>query len=491
MKRSMLTVFAIALATTASQAQGVAGLGSTLEHPKAPPPIQDVQYDVREVESYIDQYGREVLWDPSTGRIIGIVPRGERRYVPRSERRDARRRELGRDGDGRQVERTPLGERLRQELEIHLGLREPPEDGFEGRALEPDYARPRDGFPDAPRLPGVAPRDQVERQPLPAPDAPTDVLENDEEEIAAVPGDEPDIITRPDVEPGVDPSLTGKGASEEVMKIQVLLDRAGLSPGVIDGHMGDNVNKAISAYKEKTRQALRTYDRESIDAALAETGGDAFAEYTITAVDAAGPYVASVPEDYGAKAQLDRLPYTSVSEMLAERFHMDEAYLKAINPGADFSRPGTIIKVANPGTPVSGEVVRIIADKSRKQVRAYDGSGRLLAAYPATIGSADTPSPTGTVTVERIAFDPEYTYNPKVNFKQGQNDTVLTIPPGPNGPVGSIWIALSKPTYGIHGTPEPSKIGKTYSHGCVRLTNWDATELAKMVAEGATVEFVE
>ena len=490
MKRSVLAVFAFALVTTASQAQGMSGLGSTLGQPNAPL-LQNVQYEVREVESYIDQYGREVLWDPRTGRIIGIVPPGERRYVTPSERRDARRLELGRDGGRRQVERAPLGERLRQELEIHLGLREPPDTELEGRTLEPEYARPRNSFPDAPRLPGVAPSDQVERRPLAAPDAPADVLENDDEEFAAVPGDEPETIARPDVEPGVDPSLVGKGASDEITKIQVLLDRAGLSPGVIDGHMGDNVNKAISAYRTKTGRALRTYDRESIDAALAETGGEAFTEYTITSVDAAGPYVASVPEDYGAKAQLDRLPYTSVSEMLAERFHMDEAYLKAINPGADFGRPGTIIKVANPGAPVSGEVVRIIADKGRKQVRAYDGSGRLLAAYPATIGSDDTPSPTGTVTVERIAFDPEYTYNPKVNFKQGENDSVLTIPPGPNGPVGSIWIALSKPTYGIHGTSEPSKIGKTYSHGCVRLTNWDATELAKMVAEGTTVEFVE
>jgi lipoprotein-anchoring transpeptidase ErfK/SrfK len=492
MKRSVLTVFALALVTTASQAQGVSGLGSTLEQPKAPPLLQNVQYDVREVESYIDQYGREVLWDPRTGRIIGIVPPGERRYVTPSERRDARRLELGRDGGRRQVERAPLGERLRQELEIHLGLREPPDNELEGRALEPEYARPRDSFPEAPRLPGVASRDQVERMPLGEPDEPGAGFESSDDQIAAVPdaGEQETAPSRP-VEPGVDPSLVGKNASEEVTKIQVLLDRAGLSPGVIDGHMGDNVNKAISAYRNKTGRALRTYDRESIDAELVETGGDAFTEYTITSVDAAGPYVASVPEDYGAKAQLDRLPYTSVSEMLAERFHMDEGYLKAINPGADFSRPGTIIKVANPGTPVSGEVVRIIADKGRKQVRAYDGSGRLLAAYPATIGSDDTPSPTGTVTVERIAFDPEYTYNPKVNFKQGQNDTVLTIPPGPNGPVGSIWVALSKPTYGIHGTPEPSKIGKSFSHGCVRLTNWDATELAKMVTEGVTVEFVE
>ncbi|HEX5934452.1 MAG TPA: L,D-transpeptidase, partial [Pseudorhizobium sp.] len=172
-------------------------------------------------------------------------------------------------------------------------------------------------------------------------------------------------------------------------------------------------------------------------------------------------------------------------------FHMDENYLKALNPGTDFSIPGTTIKVINPGKPKTGAVARIVADKSKEQVLAYAEDGSLIAAYPATIGSTDTPSPTGTHSVQRIALDPGYTYNPKINFKQGNNDKILQIPPGPNGPVGTVWIALSKPSYGIHGTPEPSKIGKTNSHGCIRLTNWDATELAKMVKPGVTVEFVE
>ena len=151
----------------------------------------------------------------------------------------------------------------------------------------------------------------------------------------------------------------------------------------------------------------------------------------------------------------------------------------------------SIAATASPGKPKTGSVERIVADKTRKQVRAYDVDGNLVAAYPATIGSTDTPSPSGTVKVERIALDPQYTYNPKINFKQGENDKVLTIPPGPNGPVGTVWIALSKPTYGIHGTPEPSRIGKTNSHGCVRLTNWDATELAKMVKPGIFVQFID
>ncbi len=282
-----------------------------------------------------------------------------------------------------------------------------------------------------------------------------------------------------------------KKPQAEITALQVFLDREGISPGVIDGHLGDNVNKAIAAWQEMTGETLDPNNSEDIMQRLTYSGGLPIVDYTITAADAAGPYVASIPEDYAHKAQLPAMSYTSVTEKLAEQFHMDEAYLKALNPNADFSIPGTTIKVVNPGPAKVGQVTRIVADKARKQVFAYDAEGKLVSAYPATIGSSDTPSPSGTHTVERIALDPGYTYNPKINFTQGNNTQILQIPPGPNGPVGTVWIALSKPTYGIHGTPDPSKIGKTNSHGCVRLTNWDATELAKMVKPGTVVEFVE
>ena len=291
------------------------------------------------------------------------------------------------------------------------------------------------------------PLDDPGRQPIEASPAPTDG------------SNEPAVALPPDT---------------EVADLQVLLDRKGASPGVIDGRLGSNVDKALAAYREITGQHLEATYTEAINEALAESGGDAFMSYTITPEDAAGPFVASVPADYSHKAKLDRLSFTSVSEMLGERFHMDEAYLKALNPEAEFGRAGTIIKVANIGANIKTPVDHLVADKAKKQLRAYDASGKLVVAYPATIGSSDTPSPSGTHEVARIAINPEYTYNPNLNFKQGENDKVLTIPPGPNGPVGSVWIALSKPTYGIHGTPDPSKIGKTESHGCVRLTNWDA-----------------
>ena len=278
---------------------------------------------------------------------------------------------------------------------------------------------------------------------------------------------------------------------QEIVALQTFLDREGISPGVIDGKMGDNVNKAIAAWQDMTGDKLDPNNSDDILERLRASGGMPIVDYTITAADAAGPYVASIPDDYAAKSQLPALSFTSTSEALAERFHMDENYLKELNPGIDFTVPGTIIKVVNPGEAKKGQVARIVAHKGIKQVFAYDQGGNLIAAYPATIGSTDTPSPSGTHTVERVALNPGYTYNPKINFKQGQNDKILQIPPGPNGPVGTVWIALSKPTYGIHGTPEPSKIGKTNSHGCIRLTNWDATELAKMVRPGVVVEFAE
>jgi lipoprotein-anchoring transpeptidase ErfK/SrfK len=480
------TIFALGVSTAAMLSTHALAALSTGDVP-APvvareEPIRLAQ--AREVDIVIDERGRELVIDARTGQVLAIRQRGLEPQFSPYERRRQRAREL--DRDGYPDRDALLGERLDRELEVRLGMREAPDSGEEAREFRRMQREryPRDGYP-VEGWEGRYGDDAVAREELPP--------YEDGDEIAAFPdAPQPPTIVEPaqPQEPAfVPPAATGP--SEQVAKIQILLDRHGVSPGVIDGRMGDNVNKAISAWRDKSGNALRTYDDVAIEAALAESGGDAFATYEITPVDAAGPFVASVPEDYGEKAQLDRLGFTSVSEMLAERFHMDENYLKAINPGIDFTKPGGIVKVANVGAPVTGKVARIIADKGRKQVRGYDETGRLLVAYPATIGSSDTPSPIGTHTVERVAFDPEYTYNPKVNFQQGANDKVLRIPPGPNGPVGTIWIALSKPTYGIHGTPEPSRIGKTNSHGCVRLTNWDAAELAKMVGKGVTVEFLE
>jgi lipoprotein-anchoring transpeptidase ErfK/SrfK len=257
---------------------------------------------------------------------------------------------------------------------------------------------------------------------------------------------------------------------------------------VNDGFDGDNVRKAVRAFE--LMRGLPDDGRLDPDVEQAlETAGPVIGAYAVTDEDvsAIGP---PIPSDYGEMAKLKFLGYQSVPEEIAERFHMDEDLLRALNPGASFAA-GEQLAVAAFAPEVTGvEVARIEADKTARQVRAYDAAGRLVAAYPATIGSADNPSPSGTHVVEGIAPMPEYTYNPKVNFQQGDNTEVLTIPPGPNGPVGSMWIDLSEPTFGIHGTPEPSRIDKTASHGCVRLTNWDAEELSRLVKPGVPVAFV-
>ncbi len=388
-----------------------------------------------------------------------------------------------------QVYRNLRGQRVLVDDRGHLVATEVPLDAVRNRDL---------GSPDVVRLPRSGRNGSVERLDLPPPPGPGDgdtrsgngvVPALNSPEIRSFPSQQ--RSTGPQQEPAAParPTTAGKASKQQMAALEVLLDRSGASPGVIDGRMGDNVRKALDAYATMTGQRLDPSRHAFIERKLQDTGGPAFQDYRITASDAAGPYVASIPTDYAEKAQLTRLSYTSTAEMLAERFHMDEGYMKAINPGADFSVPGTVIKVAAPGKDKKAEVALIIVDKTASQVRAYTADGTLVAAYPATIGSTDLPSPSGTVKVDRIAPDPNYTYNPKINFKQGNNDHVLTVPPGPNGPVGNMWIALSKPTYGIHGTPEPSRIGKSNSHGCVRLTNWDAHELSKMIKPGVTVKF--
>jgi lipoprotein-anchoring transpeptidase ErfK/SrfK len=280
-----------------------------------------------------------------------------------------------------------------------------------------------------------------------------------------------------------------------IVKIQVLLARRSISPGEIDGVDGENFRKAISEFRRQ--QSLPSGDEldQTVWDALHADDADkpVVSDYTITEQDAAYPFVGTIPKDYAAQAKLKKLGFRNPDEMLGEHFHMSEDLLKALNPKTDFSKPGQHIFVVEPSPPSRKQTkaARIVADKAHGLVIAYDQADQIMAAYPATIGSDEAPSPSGEVSVTRIAKNPAYEYDPEKNFQQGHNKAKLKLPPGPNNPVGSVWIALSRPTYGIHGTPEPSKVSKTESHGCVRLTNWDAEELAGLVRRGTKVRFAD
>ncbi|SIS76333.1 L,D-transpeptidase family protein [Paracoccus saliphilus] len=281
------------------------------------------------------------------------------------------------------------------------------------------------------------------------------------------------------------------GQSPLTAKVQVLLDRSGTSPGVIDGYKGGMSESALMAFERRAGLPIDgRMDPQVWQLLLPYAAQPQTMDYTITEEDAQG-LVDAIPSDYAEKAQMSAMAYTSVAEKLGERFHMDEKFIAFLNPGTALV-PGATIKVISPAKPIKTKVTRIIVDKATRRVAAYDADGEMIVDYPATVGSDATPSPSGHHTVVTVALNPNYTYNPEKNFKQGDNDKALIVPPGPNGPVGNVWIDLTKPTYGIHGTPTPSRLFRNQSNGCVRLTNWDARELAGMVIPGKTkVEFLE
>lgn len=277
--------------------------------------------------------------------------------------------------------------------------------------------------------------------------------------------------------------------SREIFAVQVMLDRARFSPGVIDGYGGANTVRAVAAYQRAKGMAPTGRVDATLLAALRGDGAEPVVKrHKLTEADLAGPF-GDLPEGMEALSEVEATHYESAAEAIAEKFHMSQQLFRALNPNIDRAVPGDAVTVAaTRTTPIDGIVKRIEVDGSAAALRAYSANGQLLASYPATVGSADFPSPEGKMEVRAIAPSPVYYFSP--NDRDWGPDKRLTIAAGPNNPVGSTWIDLTKEGYGIHGTPDPRLIGKTSSHGCVRLTNWDAQELAEAVEAGTTVEFL-
>ena len=281
------------------------------------------------------------------------------------------------------------------------------------------------------------------------------------------------------------------GASANaVLRAQILLARAHFSCGEIDGRYGNGLGATISDYQS----AHGLSETGKVDAqtwkALDADSAPALVRAAIAPEDVAGPFE-QIPEDMLEKAKLPALSYSSPLEGIAEKYHSSPALLKKLNPKSSFDRAGEEIVVPSVSVPAPEKAASVAVSKSRRTVTALDSSGKVLARYPATIGSEHDPLPIGKWKILGVAKNPPFHYNPDLFWDAKQNEGKATIAPGPNNPVGVAWIDLSKEHYGIHGTPEPSQIGKTQSHGCIRLTNWDVTELASIVGPGTPANLEE
>ncbi len=303
------------------------------------------------------------------------------------------------------------------------------------------------------------------------------------------------------------------GIDLTIMHVQVILDHLGFGPGVIDGRKGASLKKALIGFQTANDIAKTgEIDKATLAALNPYREVRPVVEVTLTEADVAGPFVGRMPKDPAEQARLPGMAYQNPTEKLSERFHTTPAVLVALNgpqakvaAGAKVKVPGiTVADGAYPDTlkpewrqtlaslsvdAQQPQADHVVVDKSDGVLRVYDDKEKLVAQFPATMGSKHDPLPIGTWKIQGAAYNPPFHYNPKLFWDADNKDEKQLLKPGPNGPVGVVWLDLNKPHYGIHGTPSPETIGRAESHGCIRLTNWDAARLSLMVKPGTEAKF--
>lgn len=313
--------------------------------------------------------------------------------------------------------------------------------------------------------------------------------------------------------PAADKTASSKGVDLGILQVQVILDHLGFSPGVLDGKQGKSLVAALKGFQEQRGLAKSgTLDESTRTALMAYKAMAPTRTLTLDAQVLAGPYYNPIPKDPQEQAKLASLGYRSPMEKLAEMFHTTPQVLLALNSPTTRLAPGTPVVFPNalPRSRAYDEKLpqgwrmtlaslnvdavqpvgaKIVVDKSDQVLRVLDKQGRLVAQFQATMGSKYDPLPIGTWKVNGPSYNPPFHYNPDLFWDAKDDAKKAKLPPGPNGPVGVVWLDLSKEHYGIHGTPEPSTIGRAESHGCIRLTNWDAARLALIVKAGTPAVF--
>lgn len=298
-----------------------------------------------------------------------------------------------------------------------------------------------------------------------------------------------------------------------VLHVQVILDKLGFSPGVLDGKRGQSLTSAIKGFQTaKGLKVTGEMDRVTLRALHQYRQWRPTRTLLVSASALAGPFTNPFPKDAVEQSKLPALNYRNALEKLAEQFHTTPEVLIALNgPQAQLTAGRQMVfpnalplsrdykagieeswRTTLNGLNVSAqqpEAAKVVVDKSDGVLRVYDKAEKLIAQFPATMGSSHDPLPLGNWTIKGAAYNPTWKYNPGILRTADKSDPVVEVPAGPNSPVGVVWLDLSKEHYGIHGTNEPSQIGRAESNGCIRLTNWDAARLSLMVKPGTPALF--